>query len=140
MFYTGESLHCRADLYGVRSAEDECYLLLSPSSKEPSFSWVLTLVMVLAAASSPSCITFTIHTPVQLWEPTCFVLPEQYGLSPHPQQSEEVISTVGRMWLYCRQSYVMGTAQTLSMKAKLDSTPWAWQSSGLFNLPEPQFP
>lgn len=66
MFYAGESLHRRADLYGVRSTEDECYLLLSPSSKEPSFSWVLALVMVLGDASSPSCITFTIHTPVQL--------------------------------------------------------------------------
>lgn len=94
MLYTGESLHRRADRCEVRSAEDECYLLLSPSSKEPSFSWVLALVMVLGA-SLPSCITFTIHTPVQLWGPTCFALPEQYGPSPHPQQSGKVISPVG---------------------------------------------
>ena len=51
--------------------------------------------MVLTAASSPSCITFTIHTPVQLWGPTCFALPEQYDQSPHPQQSGKVYKHCG---------------------------------------------
>lgn len=61
VFYTGKSLHPRADLSEVRGTKDDCCLLLLPSSKEPSFLWTLALVMALGSAASASCTLY--HSP-----------------------------------------------------------------------------
>lgn len=61
VFYTGKSLHPRADLSEVRGTKDDCCLLLLPSSKEPSFLWTLALVTALGSAASASCTLY--HSP-----------------------------------------------------------------------------
>lgn len=92
VFYTGKSLHPRADLDMVSSTEEE-RCLLSPSSENLPFPapWTLVLVMVLGSASSPSCTPLSL-TPQFNFGDHSFALPEwQSPSSSSHLQRDKVI-------------------------------------------------